>query len=140
MARAAIDELRYIAFIESIWEGNVMDTTDGGAARVEARGSATSTQDTESAVGQAGAVSADDTGAPDGAVGAGWLPSVAGRAPATRASDRERDAVVQRIQQAFAEGRLDDAEFDERMRAALTARTHAVEITTRPPEHPALRR
>jgi Domain of unknown function (DUF1707) len=32
--------------------------------------------------------------------------------------------VLQRIQQAFAEGRLDDAEFDERMRAALTARTH----------------
>jgi DUF1707 SHOCT-like domain len=75
-----------------------MDTTDGGAARVEARGSATSTQDAQSAVG---------------------------RAPATRASDRERDAVVQRIQQAFAEGRLDDAEFDERMRAALTARAHA---------------
>jgi hypothetical protein len=45
--------------------------------------------------------------------------------PATRASDRERDAVVQRVQQAFAEGRLDDAEFDERMRAALVARTHA---------------
>jgi len=49
----------------------------------------------------------------------------AGRSPAVRASDRERDAVLQRIQQAFAEGRLDDAEFDERMRAALTARTHA---------------
>ena len=45
--------------------------------------------------------------------------------PATRASDRERDGVVQRVQDAFAEGRLDDAEFDERTRAALTARTHA---------------
>ena len=44
---------------------------------------------------------------------------------ATRASDRERDAVAQRVQDAFAEGRLDDTEFDERMRAALTARTHA---------------
>jgi hypothetical protein len=33
--------------------------------------------------------------------------------------------VVQRVQDAFAEGRLDDAEFDERTRAALTARTHA---------------
>jgi hypothetical protein len=32
---------------------------------------------------------------------------------------------VQRVQEAFAEGRLDDAEFDERMRAALTARTQA---------------
>jgi hypothetical protein len=40
-----------------------------------------------------------------------------------RVSDRERDAVVQRVQTAFAEGRLDDTEFDERMRAALTART-----------------
>ena len=36
----------------------------------------------------------------------------------TRASDRERDVVVQRVQDAFAEGRLDDAEFDERSRAA----------------------
>lgn len=42
-----------------------------------------------------------------------------------RASDQDRDAVVQRLQAAFAEGRLDDVEFDERMRAALTARTSA---------------
>jgi hypothetical protein len=47
----------------------------------------------------------------------------AGRSPAVRVSDRERDVVVQRVQAAFAEGRLDDTEFDERMRAALTART-----------------
>ena len=33
--------------------------------------------------------------------------------------------VAQRLQQAFAERRLDDDEFDERMRAALTARTSA---------------
>jgi hypothetical protein len=33
--------------------------------------------------------------------------------------------VLQRVQQAFAEGRLDDNEFDERMRATLTAKTHA---------------
>jgi hypothetical protein len=33
--------------------------------------------------------------------------------------------VVQRVQDAFAEGRIDDAEFDQRTRAALTARTHA---------------
>ena len=45
--------------------------------------------------------------------------------PGTRASDRERDVVVQRVQDAFAEGRLNDTEFDERTRAALTARTHA---------------
>jgi DUF1707 SHOCT-like domain len=60
----------------------------------------------------------DETEARDGV-------RAADRSVALRASDRERDAVVQRIQQAFAEGRLDDTEFDERMRAALTARTHA---------------
>ena len=40
-----------------------------------------------------------------------------------RASDQDRDTVVQRLQMAFAERRLDDGEFDDRMRAALTART-----------------
>jgi hypothetical protein len=54
-----------------------------------------------------------------------------GRAPAIRVSDQDRDAVAQRLQQAFAEGRLDDAEFDDRMRAALTARTNAdLEVLT----------
>jgi Domain of unknown function (DUF1707) len=48
------------------------------------------------------------------------LPPTAG--PAMRAGDRDRDAVVQRLQEAFAEGQLDDAEFDQRTRAALTAR------------------
>ncbi len=38
-----------------------------------------------------------------------------------RAGDRDRDAVVQRLQEAFAEGRLDDDEFDRRTRVALTA-------------------
>jgi hypothetical protein len=47
------------------------------------------------------------------------------RSPAIRVSDQDRDAVAQRLQQAFAERRLDDDEFDERMRAALTARTSA---------------
>jgi hypothetical protein len=46
-----------------------------------------------------------------------------GGSPEVRASDRERDAVLQRVQQAFAEGRLDDSEFDQRMRATLAART-----------------
>ncbi|HKD87163.1 MAG TPA: DUF1707 domain-containing protein [Streptosporangiaceae bacterium] len=41
---------------------------------------------------------------------------------AIRAGDKDRDAVVQRLQEAFAEGRLDDEEFDHRTRAALTAR------------------
>jgi hypothetical protein len=44
-------------------------------------------------------------------------------APAMRASDQERDATMQRLQTAFAEGRLNDEEFDARRRAALTART-----------------
>jgi len=45
-----------------------------------------------------------------------------GEAPAIRVGDRDRDAVAHRLQDAFAEGRLDDDEFDQRMRAALTAR------------------
>jgi hypothetical protein len=64
-------------------------------------------------------------GVPADAAVAGGPPAESGTSPAIRASDRERDAVLQRVQQAFAEGRLDDVEFDERMRAALTARTHA---------------
>jgi Domain of unknown function (DUF1707) len=46
-------------------------------------------------------------------------------APEIRASDQDRDAVALRLQQAFAERRLNDDEFDQRMRAALTARTGA---------------
>jgi len=45
-----------------------------------------------------------------------------GQPPALRVGDRDRDAVAHRLQDAFAEGRLDDDEFDQRMRAALTAR------------------
>jgi hypothetical protein len=45
--------------------------------------------------------------------------------PAMRASDAERDAALRRLQDAFAEGRLGDDEFDERMHAALGARTRA---------------
>jgi hypothetical protein len=41
-----------------------------------------------------------------------------GNVPVTRASDRERDVALQRLQVAFGEGRLTDGEFDERMRAA----------------------
>ena len=46
-----------------------------------------------------------------------------GQAPAMRASDRDRDDTARRLQEAFAEGRLDDEEFDRRMRSALTALT-----------------
>ena len=45
----------------------------------------------------------------------------AGRA--IRASDVERDTVVSQLGQHFQEGRLDAAEHEERMAAALTART-----------------
>ena len=51
------------------------------------------------------------------------LDDAASQAPAVRASDRERDAATQRLQEAFAEGSLDDEEFDQRMRTALSART-----------------
>jgi hypothetical protein len=60
-----------------------------------------------------------------GSAGTGDLVKTDSGSVITRASDRERDAVVQRVQDAFAEGRLNDDEFDERSRAALTARTHA---------------
>ena len=41
----------------------------------------------------------------------------------TRASDADRSAVAERIRDAFADGRLDEQEFDARIHAALTART-----------------
>lgn len=62
---------------------------------------------------------------PVAGTGAGARSGLESAVVSARASDRERDTVVQRVQDAFAEGRLDDAEFDERTRAALTARTHA---------------
>jgi hypothetical protein len=62
----------------------------------------------------------------DPAAGGGsGAPGTSSAAPAIRASDRERDAATGRLQDAFAEGRLDDAEFDVRMRSALSARTRA---------------
>lgn len=45
--------------------------------------------------------------------------------PAMRASDQDREHAAQRLQAGFAEGRLDDAEFEIRMRSALTAVTHS---------------
>ena len=43
--------------------------------------------------------------------------------PALRASDADRDRVIELLRAAVADGRLDAAEFDERLDAALTART-----------------
>jgi Domain of unknown function (DUF1707) len=42
-----------------------------------------------------------------------------------RVSDAERQQVVDRLAQHFAEGRLDQAEFDERSSRAMTAKTRA---------------
>ncbi|MFC1432240.1 DUF1707 domain-containing protein [Streptacidiphilus sp. N1-3] len=45
--------------------------------------------------------------------------------PALRASDADRDRVIDTLRTAVADGRLDPAEFHERLDAALTARTLA---------------
>jgi hypothetical protein len=102
-----------------------MDATDGGPGSPEGpQGQGTAEGSAPLGTpGNAALPRTDEKAAQPGAEAAAR--TAAGRSPALRASDRERDAVVQRVQQAFAEGRLDDIEFDERMRAALTARTHA---------------
>ena len=43
--------------------------------------------------------------------------------PALRASDGDRDRVIELLRAAVADGRLDPAEFDQRLDAALAART-----------------
>ncbi|HEY3687165.1 MAG TPA: DUF1707 domain-containing protein [Streptosporangiaceae bacterium] len=43
--------------------------------------------------------------------------------PALRASDADRDQVIELLRAAVTDGRLDPAEFDERLDTALTART-----------------
>src|SRR5439155_15322240 len=124
---AQVTELRYIAIAESDGREFVMAATDGGAGVPQDQRAA---EDQTAADGAAtGDLAGTDNGAGAGGVTAGGdggrSAGESGRAVATRASDRERDAVVQRVQDAFAEGRLNDDEFDERSRAALTARTHA---------------
>jgi hypothetical protein len=64
-------------------------------------------------------------GAEGAGSGAGRASNAVGPSNAVRASNAERDVAAGKLQEAFAEGRLDDEEFDHRMRAALTARTHA---------------
>jgi hypothetical protein len=93
-----------------------MSATDGGAGAPEEHGTGA---ETETGAGT-GVEPGDGAGR-----GLSTRASDRERGLSTRASDRERDAVVQRVQDAFAEGRLDDVEFDERTRAALTARTQA---------------
>jgi hypothetical protein len=69
----------------------------------------------------------------------GTLPPEPLTSPPIRVSDQDRDAVAERLKLAFAERRLDDGEFDERMRAALTARTSA-ELDTLTADLPAAAR
>jgi Domain of unknown function (DUF1707) len=51
------------------------------------------------------------------------MPADPPSSPALRASDADRDRVIELLRAAVADGRLDQAEFDERLEAALTART-----------------
>jgi len=51
------------------------------------------------------------------------MPADPPSSPALRASDADRDRVFELLRAAVADGRLDPAEFDERLDAALAART-----------------
>jgi uncharacterized Tic20 family protein len=45
--------------------------------------------------------------------------------PQLRVTNQDREQVVEHVKAAYAEGRLDKAEMDERLDLAMTARTHA---------------
>jgi hypothetical protein len=51
------------------------------------------------------------------------MPADPSSSPALRASDADRDRVIELLRAAVADGRLDPAEFDQRLDAALAART-----------------
>jgi hypothetical protein len=51
------------------------------------------------------------------------MPADPPSSPALRASDADRDQVIELLRAAVADGRLDQAEFDERLDATLAART-----------------
>lgn len=51
------------------------------------------------------------------------MPADPPSSPALRASDADRDRVIELLHSAIADGRLDPVEFDERLDAALAART-----------------
>ena len=51
------------------------------------------------------------------------MPADPPSSPALRASDADRDRVTELLRAAVADGRLDPSEFDQRLDAALTART-----------------
>jgi hypothetical protein len=63
-----------------------------------------------------------------------------GQNPDLRVSDAERDAVVADLGQHFQDGRLDQAEYDQRVTAALAARTRGhldALLSDLPPADPA---
>jgi hypothetical protein len=62
-----------------------------------------------------------------------------GKDPDLRVSDAERDAVASELGQHFQDGRLDKAEFDERVTAAMAAKTERDldEVLTDLPQTPA---
>src|SRR5690242_18035070 len=45
--------------------------------------------------------------------------------PQLRVTNQDREQVVEHVKAAYAEGRLDKHEMDERLHLAMTARTHA---------------
>ncbi|MHA6762245.1 DUF1707 SHOCT-like domain-containing protein [Streptacidiphilus sp. PAMC 29251] len=51
------------------------------------------------------------------------MPADPSSSPALRASDADRDRVIETLRSAVVDGRLDPAEFEERVDAALAART-----------------
>ncbi|MGN9846305.1 DUF1707 SHOCT-like domain-containing protein [Nonomuraea sp. H19] len=51
------------------------------------------------------------------------MPADPPSSPALRASDADRDRIIELLRAAVADGRLDPVEFDERLDAALAART-----------------
>src|SRR5271169_3695762 len=53
----------------------------------------------------------------------GRMPADPPSSPALRASDADRDRVIELLRAAVADGRLDPVEFDQRLDAALAART-----------------
>src|ERR1700678_1638940 len=53
----------------------------------------------------------------------GRMPADPPSSPALRASDADRDRVIELLRAAVADGRLDSAEFDERLDVVLAART-----------------
>jgi hypothetical protein len=53
-----------------------------------------------------------------------FLARIAGRDPNIRASDEDRERIAERLRKSHAEGRIDIAEFQERLERCYEAKTH----------------